>query len=240
MDLGEELVIREYSFNLLGLAVPLTETVIVTWIVMAFLIVMAVIFTRKLEFVPSGKQNIIESVVEGINSFTKNTIGHEWKCFAPYIGTIMLFLIVSNIISIFNVFPNWEQVKELTHIEAFEHLPEFFLRPPTKDINVTVCMAFMTMIMVIGAEIRFKRFSGWVKSFANPLKLLEYFIRPLSLSLRLFGNIVGAFIVMELIYIAFPPILPAAFSIYFDLFDGILQAYVFVFLTTLYIAEAIE
>jgi F-type H+-transporting ATPase subunit a len=73
-----------------------------------------------------------------------------------------------------------------------------------------------------------------------PFNILEYFIKPLSLALRLFGNILGAFIVMELIYMALPVVAPAALSLYFDLFDGVLQAYVFMLLTSLYIAEAVE
>ena len=66
------------------------------------------------------------------------------------------------------------------------------------------------------------------------------FTRPLSLCMRLFGNVLGAFVIMELIKIVVPVFLPAVFSLYFDLFDGLLQAYVFVFLTSMYISEAIE
>jgi F-type H+-transporting ATPase subunit a len=113
-------------------------------------------------------------------------------------------------------------------------------------MNLTVTMALMSILLVIFASIRIKGLKGWLRYHIEPIpiilpfKLLDYFIRPLSLSMRLFGNILGAFIVMELLYVAMPMVLPAAFSIYFDLFDGMLQAYVFVFLTSLYIAEAIE
>jgi F-type H+-transporting ATPase subunit a len=107
-------------------------------------------------------------------------------------------------------------------------------------------MAIMSMCVVLFAGIKYKKMSGWLKSFIEPtpvmlpFKILELFIKPTSLALRLFGNILGAFIVMELIYMALPAIAPAALSLYFDLFDGILQAYVFMFLTSLYIAEALE
>ena len=86
----------------------------------------------------------------------------------------------------------------------------------------------------------------WAKSFAEPvavvapLNVLEIFIRPLSLCMRLFGNVLGAFVVMELLKIIMPAILPIPFSLYFDIFDGLIQAYVFVFLTSLFIKEAIE
>ena len=131
-------------------------------------------------------------------------------------------------------------------MDFFLKIPEYTISPPTKDLNVTLCMALMSIFMVLGASIRFKKLSGWLKSFFQPVpmavftKVLDYFTRPVSLSLRLFGNIIGAFIVMKLLYFVLPVFIPAVFSIYFDLFDGILQAYVFVFLTSLYIAEAVE
>ena len=87
---------------------------------------------------------------------------------------------------------------------------------------------------------------GWAKSFAKPvaviapLNVLEIIIRPFSLCLRLFGNVLGAFVIMELIKEVVPMVVPVAFSLYFDIFDGFIQAYVFVFLTSLYIGEAIE
>jgi F-type H+-transporting ATPase subunit a len=107
-------------------------------------------------------------------------------------------------------------------------------------------MAIMSIVLILFAGIRFKGIKGWLKSFIEPVpfllpfKILEYGIKPLSLCLRLFGNILAAFIIMELVYFAFPMIVPGVLSIYFDLFDGILQAYVFVFLTSLFIGEAVE
>ena len=86
----------------------------------------------------------------------------------------------------------------------------------------------------------------WFKSFAEPvaviapINVLEIFIRPLSLCMRLFGNVLGAFVIMELIKQILPVGLPLPFSFYFDIFDGLIQAYVFVFLTSLFIKEAVE
>ncbi|MCX7921028.1 MAG: F0F1 ATP synthase subunit A [Clostridia bacterium] len=226
--------------------IPVTDTVVVTWIIMAVIILFAYIFTKKLSMVPQGKQNFAEVVVELVNNLVKDAVGHHWRLFAPYLGTVLLFLIVSNIVSIFNIIPNGEQLHKLTHMEIFEHFPNFALRPPTKDINVTACLAIMSILLVVIGGIRVKRLSGWLKHFLHPIpvmlpfNILDYVIKPLSLCLRLFGNILAAFIIMELIYMAFPPVVPAAFSIYFDLFDGLLQAYIFVFLTSLYVGEVVE
>jgi F-type H+-transporting ATPase subunit a len=74
----------------------------------------------------------------------------------------------------------------------------------------------------------------------TPLNILELGIKPLSLCMRLFGNVLGAFVIMNLIEVVVPLIVPVALSLYFDLFDGLLQAFVFTFLTTLYMQEAME
>lgn len=235
-----------FSINAFGFKIPVTDTVVTTWIVMAFLIILSIIFTRKMSVVPSKIQNVVETLVNAINSMSKDAIGHHWRPFAPYIGSILLFLAISNIISIFDIIPSWEQLYKLTHIEFFEHITQYNLRPPTKDINVTAAMAIMSITLVIFAGIRYKKFSGWIKSFFEPMvimfpfKILEYIIKPLSLCLRLFGNILAAFIIMHLVYATMPALVPAALSIYFDLFDGLLQAYIFVFLTSLYVGEAVE
>lgn len=231
---------------LFGYKIPVNDTIVVMWVIMAFLILFAYIFTRNLKQIPEGKQKFTEVVVEMINNLVKDAVGHHWKHFAPYIGTIFLFLILANIISIFNVIPNFEELYEITGIEFFEHLPHLALYPPTKNLNVPAAMAIMSVVLILLAGIRFKGFKGWLKSFIEPVpfllpfKILEYGIKPLSLCLRLFGNILAAFIIMELVYFAFPAFVPGVLSIYFDLFDGILQAYVFVFLTSLFIGEAVE
>lgn len=236
MTLGEKLVEAMephtmFTMNLFGNKIPVSDVVVTMWIIMAVMIAFAIILTRKLTAVPNKKQNVAEVIVEFINNIVKDAIGeHHWKPFAPYLGTVMLFLIFANIISIFNVIPG----------EGFK------LRPPTRNINVTACLAIMSILLVIYAGIRYKKPKAWLKSFVEPIpimlpfKILDYGIKPLSLALRLFGNILGAFIVMELIYAVIPPIVPAVLSIYFDLFDGILQAYVFMFLTSLYIQEVLE
>ena len=119
-------------------------------------------------------------------------------------------------------------------------------KPPTKDMNVTAGLAIMSIILIEYAGFHKKGGKGWLKSFAEPMpiilpiNILEIFIRPVSLCMRLFGNVLGSFVVMELIKMVVPAIVPVPFSLYFDIFDGLIQAYVFVFLTSLFIKEAIE
>jgi len=203
-----------------GIAVP--QSIAVTWLIMLILVIPSMAVTRHLKTVPTGAQNYAELVVGFINGFVKGTVGQEWRVFAPFLGTLALYLSLANTISIFG------------------------FKPPTKDLNVTTALSIMSITAVIAASIRFKGLKGWLKHFSEPLpfilpmNILELFIRPLSLCMRLFGNILGSFIIMELIYQVIPLALPAILSIYFDIFDGLIQMAVFVFLTTLYIKEAIE
>ena len=119
------------------------------------------------------------------------------------------------------------------------------MKPSTKDLGVTAGLAILSILLVEFAGIRQKGVKGWLKGFAEPLplvapiNLLEVFTRPLSLCMRLFGNVLGAFVVMELLKLVVPIFLPAVFSVYFDIFDGLIQAFVFVFLTALYIFDSL-
>jgi F-type H+-transporting ATPase subunit a len=245
-EITKALEIHKFTWSLFGYEVQVSESIIVMWIVMAILIIAAFVLTRNLKAVPEGKQSVAEVFVEFINNFAKNNIGHHYKLFAPYLGTVLLFLAISNIISIFNIFPSTEQLHELTGLAFFEKLPSINVRPPTKDINISGTLAIITILIVLVSGIRIKGIKGWLKTFAEPMpvmipfKILDFFVRPTSLCFRLFGNIFGGFIIMELAYAAMALAFPAALSIYFDIFDGGLQAYIFVFLTSLYIAEAIE
>ena len=122
----------------------------------------------------------------------------------------------------------------------------FGLTPPTKDISVTAALALMSLFLIYGAQFRYNGLLGGLKKFAEPMPLLvpinlmEVAIRPMALCMRLFGNILGAFIIMELVKFLVPAVVPAVLSIYFDLFDGLIQMAVFVFLTALFTGEGIK
>ncbi len=111
---------------------------------------------------------------------------------------------------------------------------------------VTIALSLMSIVLIEVSGVRAKGMKGWLKSFTQPIavvtpiNILELVTRPLSLCMRLFGNVLGAFVIMELIKMVVPVFVPMVFSLYFDFFDGLIQAYVFVFLTSLFIAEATE
>ena len=217
-----------FRFSFFGYEIDVGNTTLITWIIMALLIITALVFTRKLSVGKPGKLQIItELFVETVDNICKDSIGCHYKAYVPYIGTLLLYIGLANVISVLNFIPG---------VDIF---------PPTKDINVTAALALISVLVVIYSGFRRKGFVGWAKSLADPMplmipfKLMEYGTKPLSLCLRLFGNVVASFMIMELL-LAFVPFLGSPFSAYFDLFDGILQAYIFIYLTSIYIGEAVE
>ena len=203
--------------------IPISEAIVVTWIIMGVMTLLAIIFVRNLKVEnPGKKQIVLETAIGGMYHFFEDSMGSHGKRYIPYMITVGLYIGVANLIGLFG------------------------FKPPTKDMNVTIALAFMSILLIEIAGVKQKGFKGWIKSFAQPvpiilpINILEVFIRPLSLCMRLFGNVLGAFVVMELIKLLIPVFIPVVFSLYFDIFDGLIQAYVFVFLTSLFIGEAIE
>lgn len=223
-----------FTVKAFGLSVPISDTVVATWIVMAVLVLSSFLLTRRLKDVPGKAQSLVEGLVSFANKFAEDNIGHDGRRFVPFIGTVFLFLCVANLLPM------------LTPIGGFGYEPPFAIKPLTRDINVTSALAVLTMAVVVGSALRRKGLKGFLRSFARPMAFmapfnaLEYAVKPLSLSLRLFGNVLGAFIIMQLVEIVMPVGLPPILGLYFDLFDGLVQAVVFGFLSAVYVAEAIE
>ena len=223
-----------FTVKAFGLSVPISDTVVATWIVMAVLVLSSFLLTRRLKDVPGKAQSLVEGLVSFANKFAEDNIGHDGRRFVPFIGTVFLFLCVANLLPM------------LIPIGGFGYEPPFAIKPLTRDINVTSALAVLTMAVVVGSALRRKGLKGFLRSFARPMAFmapfnaLEYAVKPLSLSLRLFGNVLGAFIIMQLVEIVMPVGLPPILGLYFDLFDGLVQAVVFGFLSAVYVAEAIE
>ncbi|MDR1411999.1 MAG: F0F1 ATP synthase subunit A [Spirochaetaceae bacterium] len=243
MDLGQEInealnFIEAFRFRVFGFEAVVNETVIISWLSMAILIVLSLIFTRRLKTVPRGAQAVLEALIGFLNSFSKEHFGKRAKTYGPYIGTVFLFLIVANIIPVLSPIS----------VSLFGHTyhPPFVIKPPARDINFTAALAILSILLVLIGGLRARGFGGWCKNLFHPVpmmlpfNLMEYIIRPTSLCLRLFGNILGGFIIMRLIEAVVPIALPPLLSLYFDFLDGLIQALVFAFLTTLFVAEAVE
>ena len=191
-SLLEELNVETvFTIPLFG-GIPVSESVVVTWIAMAVLIVIAFLLGRNLKVRNPGKrQQIAELIVLKLDAFTKKTLGEEATEYSTYMAVVLLFIGFVNLIGVFG------------------------FKPPTKDLNVPAALALMSIVLVEVAGIRAHGTGGWLKGFAKPMailtpiNILEIFIRPLSLCMRLFGNVLGAFVIMELVKLVVPVGVPA-------------------------------
>ena len=222
-NLMEELECKTvFTIPVLG-GLEIKESIVVTWIIMAVLILLSIFLTRnmKIDHI-SKRQAVAELIVTKLTGIVEGMIGEKGKAFVPYLTTVLVYIGISNIIGLFG------------------------FKSPTKDLNVTIALAVMSIVIVEAAGIYYLGVKKWLHKFTEPIaivtpiNILEVFTRPLSLCMRLFGNVLGSFVIMELIKMIVPVFLPTVFSLYFDIFDGLLQAYVFVFVTSLYIGECIE
>lgn len=227
MDIGERLVDELnckdiFSFDIFGLNITIKESIVVMWIIMAVIMILSLLLTRnlKIEGKISKRQLFLEMCVEKMANFFRTNIGIGAEDHLSWLMSLAVLIGASNMVGIFG------------------------FKPPTKDINVTMGLALCSIIYIQYASIHARGTKGWLKSFAQPSPIvvfnnvLELGIKPLSLCMRLFGNIIGAYILMELIKMVVPVFVPIVLSLYFDIFDGFIQAYVFVFLNSVYIQEA--
>ncbi|MCR5102333.1 MAG: F0F1 ATP synthase subunit A [Butyrivibrio sp.] len=201
----------------------INQSVVYTWFVIIFLLLICIILTTGMRTHNPGKRQLIaEFIVSFFRKMTGEMLGEEGKIYSEFIITVLIYIGTSNLVGLLGK------------------------KPPTMDLNVTLALSLMSIFLIEFAGIRKKGGKKWIKSFAQPMwvvtpmNILEVAIKPLSLCMRLFGNVIGATVIMELIRMAVPLIVPVVFSLYFDIFDGLIQAYVFVFLTSLYIKEAVE
>ncbi len=227
-DIGAEIsaaiLQKQYDILVGGKDYRLTDAIIVTWISVFVACVICIWIAAKRERVPKGRQLLSESVVNLLLNLCKNNGMSQQQAerVVPFVGTVGIFLIACNLASAFKI------------------------SPPAKNIAFPVSLALVTIIYVIATGIRFVGIRGFWNSLLDPMpamlpfKILDYIIKPVSLSLRLFGNVFGAFILMEFIYILVPMVVPGIFGLWFDIADGILQAIIFTYLTITYIGEIIE
>lgn len=228
--LTEELNIEEvFGFDVGGFHIGFDETTVVSWVIMVALAILCFFLTRnlKVEGKLSKRQLLLETVYTKAEDFFKGLMDEKAHRFIPWLMSMALFIGVSNIIGMFG------------------------FKPPTKSMQVTLAMAITSIVLVEYAGFKEKGFKGRLRAFTKPIavvtpiNILEVFTKPLSLCMRLFGNVLAAFTIMKVAEIALsmimpPIIIPTILSLYFDIFDGLLQAYIFVFLTGLYLSEAVE
>ena len=214
-----------HVFRLFGVEIWLTQTIVNTWAIMAALTLFAIvvrILLRRFKAVPSGFQNVIELAVEAFDSVVRGAVGEKYMYLGNWFFMVFAFILASNLSGVLG------------------------LRPPTADFATTFALAFATFILiqVMGFT---QRKGKYLKSFFEPififfpLNIIGELSRPVSLSFRLFGNVLAGMILLGLVYqlpVYLRFVIPAAAHAIFDVFFGALQTYVFCVLSLTFIGTA--
>lgn len=208
------------------------QVFMVSWFVIGVLLLASIAATRNVQRIPSGFQNFMEYVLDFLRGLAKDQIGEkEYRPWVPFVGTLFLFIFVSN----------WSGA--LIPWKLIE-IPEGELSAPTVDINTTVAFALLTSLAYFYAGIS-KKGLGYFADYAQPspimvpFRAIEDFTRPLSLSFRLFGNILADELAVGVLVLLVPLIIPLPLMI-LGLFTSAIQALIFATLAASYIGEAME
>ena len=215
-----------FKYSFFGHEVWITNTHVSILIILILLTVFAILVGnkfKKAEMEPKGLQNVAELIVEFLDGIVDKSMGKAAPRYYNYIGTLFVFILVSNISGLLG------------------------LRPPTADYGVTLPMGILTFILVHYAEVRYTKPKDLWKDKCSPMppwlpiNIISDLAVPISLSLRLFANVLSGTIMMALVYGLLKWIAlawPAALHVYFDLFSGAIQTYVFCMLTMTYNSNA--
>ena len=196
-----------------------------TWFIMALLALFSFLATRRMNILPGGFQNVMEVVVEGFDNLITESMGHEGRKFFPLIATLGLYILTSNLLGL---------------IPGFES--------PTANLNTTVSMAVVVFVTthVVGIKVHgfkyVKQFLGpiwWLTPLMLPIEIVSHLARPLSLSVRLFGNIMGEDKVLAVVVLLVPFLVPLPVFVLM-IFTSFIQTIVFMLLAMMYISGAME
>lgn len=222
LGLDERLPI--FSFKIGSFPINITYEVVLQWVIILILGLTAYLLTRNLKRVPSKKQVVIEYIYSYVEGLVKDNMGNSYMGYLPYVGTIVVYLLTLNFTGLFG------------------------FAPATQCLSVTVGLALTSFLVINGTAIKrngpLGYFTGLRKPymFMFPLNIMERLTLPVSLSLRLYGNMLAATMLIEMIYEALGKVAwiaqigaPIFVHGYFDLFDGTIQMLVFMMLTINYI-----
>lgn len=215
------------GYEFMGTTVYLTTSHVCMLIIFATIMIFSLVVRRKIvnaQDVPTGLQNFVEFVVEVLENFVNSSMGKHGKKYMYYVGTLFLYVLLSNTSGLFG------------------------LRPPTADFGTTFCLALITWVMIQYNNVKYNKLgviTGLFQPlpFLFPINLIGEFATPISMSLRLFGNIMAGTVMLSLYYGLLPTAvkigIPAFLHAYLDLFSGVIQAYVFAMLTMTFIKDKI-
>ncbi|MFI3213357.1 MAG: F0F1 ATP synthase subunit A [Eubacteriales bacterium] len=217
-----------FSYEIFGQTAWITTTHVCVLIIMLVLTLLACIANKIMKNatdVPSNKQNVVELVVEMLDKMVNSTMGKHAPGFLNYIGTIFIFILISNISGLFG------------------------LRPPTADYGVTLPLGLITFSLIHFNKFKYQKVKGVLKGLCDPwpiwapINIIGDIAVPISLSLRLFANVLSGTVMLALVYGLLSKVAiiwPGFLHAYFDIFSGAIQTYVFCMLTMTYVSSAME
>lgn len=216
------------GYQFMGQTVYITTSHVCMLIIILTIMIFALIARRKImkaSEVPTGVQNVLEFAVETLQGFVHSSMGEHGKKYVNYIGTLFVFILLCNISGLVG------------------------LRPPTADFGTTFSLALITFVMIQYNNFKHNKLGAITGLFQPlwflfPINLIGEIATPVSMSLRLFGNVMAGTVMMALYYGLLPVFvkigIPAALHTYFDLFSGVIQAYVFSMLTMVFVTQKLE
>ena len=209
----------------LGISPAGADAIAYTWLVMALLLIVSLLATKGLKTVPGKLQNFMEVIVSGIENMVVETMGEHGRPYFPLIATIALFVLVSNLIGL---------------------VPGFY--PPTANLNTTAACAIIVFLSthIVGVKEHgfhyLKHFMGpiwWLAPIMFFIEVIGHLSRPISLSLRLFGNMNGHELVLMIFFGLVPFLVPLPMMV-MGVLVSFIQAFVFMLLAMIYIQGSLE
>jgi F-type H+-transporting ATPase subunit a len=218
-----ELFPEPVEIALFGHVFRVSATVLTTWGIIAAVLALALVYrlalVPRLKDKPKGPQRALEAAVEGLDNYVGSKLHGMGDSFGAYIFTLALLLVSSAFVELLGI------------------------RGPTTDITMTLALGLITFFLVNYYGFRRRGFLGRLKAMKNPFLALSDLVAPVSMACRLFGNMFGGMIIIDLLYYAmgnFAVALPSVAGLYFNVFHPLIQAFIFITLTLSYIAEASE
>ena len=220
------------QFTIGNVTINLTETVVISWGIILAVTLLLLWLTSGMKTRNISKRQVVEWIVQTVYDLVESSMGKRWRKMAPYIGALFTFSILGSLVSLLG------------------------LRSVTADYNAPLAWALVTFVMIHSTNIRTNGIGGYLKGYVDPvpvmlpINILSELSTPVSMSLRHFGNVVSGMVITSLVYFALSVItksvgvafmtigIPAVLSLYFDLFSGFMQAFVFIMLTMAYISNA--
>jgi F-type H+-transporting ATPase subunit a len=209
--------------QLFGMSVNM-DTIYTTWLTALIVFICVLAATRGRSLVPGGWQNVVEMLIEGLCNQFRENLGPKYRQVTSIFLTFFLFIFTANQIGLLPT----------QHLTA----------SPTNDVNTTLGLAIASSLLIHFYFIKNKGVGGWLKHFFEPfpvfaiMNVIEEIARPITLAMRLFGNILAGEILLEILYFLCPWFVPMIW-IAFSLFVGAVQAYIFTTLASMYMRESL-